>query len=362
MRPELLEVVCCPACGSALRPLEPPPDGEGQLSEGTLVCTGPGHKFPIVNGIPHLYVDDAAWQAKRAEAQGWVDMFKAQGIYYPDSNPVDLRLPYIEDADWIEIARAFELAVEWLALAGDERILDLGAGRGWAAKHFASRGCWVVALDIVADENIGLGRAYALMEQAQTHFELLLGDGEKLPLQPDGFDIVFCCATLHHARDLAAMMRNVARVLKPGGLLCAIREPCLSIWRDEQRTLEKTAVDELTAGINETLPTLNDYVLALEEAGMVVVQALPSDRFRGKDTDWPATAQAMGAAWGGINLGKLPTSLKGIAAYFARRSIARARGIGNPPGYKYVQDKDSQAQADILTWCGGELFLIAGKE
>jgi hypothetical protein len=71
----------------------------------------------------------------------------------------------------------------------------------------------------------------------------------------------------------------------------------------------------------------------------------------------------MGAAWGGINLAKLPMSLKGIASFFARRSIALARGVvTNPPVYKYVRDKDRQAQADILTWCGGELFLMARKD
>ena len=39
-----------------------------------------------------------------------------------------------------------------------------------------------------------------------------------------------------------------------------------------------------------------------------------------------------------------------------------ARGVGKPPAYKYVGNGDSQAQADILTWCGGELFLLARKD
>jgi SAM-dependent methyltransferase/uncharacterized protein YbaR (Trm112 family) len=362
-----MEVICCPSCGSALRPAidgsaELSPVAEDEFWDGVLVCTGSGHEFPIANGIPHLYIDDEAWQPKKVEAQGWVKMFKDQGIYDPGPDLVDLRLPYIEDPDWIEIASAFDLALDWLALSGGERILDLGAGRGWAAKHFASRGCQVVALDIVPDETIGLGRAYALMEQAQVKFELLLGDGEKLPLLPDRFDIVFSCATLHHATDLPAMMQNIGRVLKPGGLLCAIREPCRSIWRDEKRMLKRVAADELAAGINENLPTLSHYVAALNAAQMTIVHALPSDRYQGEDTDWPGMAQAMGAAWGGLDLAKLPASLNGIARFFARHSIALARGVGKPPAYKYVGNGDSQAQADILTWCGGELFLLARKD
>lgn len=365
MRSELLDVVCCPACGSSLQAAgDAWEDKELQPAslEGALVCTGPGHEFPITNGIPHLYLDDGAWLSKKVEAQGWVELFKEQGIYEPGPDPVDLRLPYIDDPDWREIASAFDLALSWLELSGREHILDLGAGRGWAAKHFATRGNEVVALDIVPDENVGLGRAYALMEQAQVSFDLLLGDGEKLPLLPDRFDIVFCCATLHHATDLPSMMRNIARVLKPGGLLCAIREPCRSIWRDEKQMLKKTAADELSVGINENLPTLSSYVTALDAAQMAIVHALPSNCYQGQNTDWPATAQIMGAQWGGFGLANPLSSLKGIAGYLARRSIALARGAAKPPVYDYVQDSDSQAQAEILTWCGGELFLVARKD
>ena len=365
MRSELLDVVCCPACGATLRAGGDASEDielRHDVLEGLVVCTGAGHQFPIINGIPHLYLDDETWLSKKVEAQGWVELFKEQGIYEPGADPVDLRLPYIDDADWREIAGAFDLALAWLELSGGERILDLGAGRGWAAKHFASRGNEVVALDIVPDEYVGLGRAYTLMEQAQVSFDLLLGDGEKLPLLPDRFDIVFCCATLHHATDLPSMMQNIARVLKPSGLLCAIREPCLSIWRDEKQMLQKTAADELAVGINENLPTLGDYVAALDAAQMAVVRALPSNCYRGENTDWPGTAQAMGAMWGGFDPAKLATSLKGAAGYLARRSIALARGAGKPPVYEHIRDSDSQAQADILTWCGGELFLLARKD
>lgn len=122
------------------------------------------------------------------------------------------------------------------------------------------------------------------------------------------------------------------------------------------------AADELAFGINENLPTLADYVAALEAAQMTIIHALPSDRYRGENTDWPGTAGEMGAAWGGINLANLPVSLKGAASYLARRSIALATRAGAPPVCGHVHDDASQAQADILNWCGGELFLLARKD
>jgi hypothetical protein len=70
----------------------------------------------------------------------------------------------------------------------------------------------------------------------------------------------------------------------------------------------------------------------------------------------------LGAQWGGVDPTKLPSSLKGAASYLTRRSIALARGAAKPPVYDHVRDSASQAQAEILTWCGGELFLLARKD
>ncbi len=45
---ELLEIMQCPRCGAALRTETPPP---------FLVCTN-GHRYPVVDGIPDMVVDD----------------------------------------------------------------------------------------------------------------------------------------------------------------------------------------------------------------------------------------------------------------------------------------------------------------
>ncbi len=359
MRYELLEIVCCPACGSKFQ-AEEGSTRRGGIDEGSLICTGCGRQFPILKGIPQLYLDDESWLPKKVEAQGWVELHKKLEIYDPEENAVDLSVPYVSDGPWPPIAKAFDLALELLDISGGERLLDLGAGRGWAAKHFALRGCQAIAMDIVPDENIGLGRSYALMEQAQVVFDPLIGDGEKLPFPPDTFDIVFCCAVLHHATDLPLFLKNVSHVLKSGGVLCAINEPCLSIWQNEEQTLQDVAGDELSLGINESVPTFGRYLSALDSASLQVVQAFPSDCYQDEDTDWPRVAQAKGAMWAGFDYKSPIRSLKGSAGYLARRSIALARRSA-PPAYHHVSHEDGRAQAAILTWCGGELFLLARK-
>jgi SAM-dependent methyltransferase len=359
MRYELLEIVCCPDCGSRLQ-LAGELTNRGRIDAGSLICTGCAHQYPVVKGLPQLFLDDESWLPKKIEAQGWVDLHKQQGIYEPDEDAVDLSVPYVDEGPWPPIAKAFDLALERLDISGGERVLDLGAGRGWAAKHFALRGCQVVAMDIVPDENIGLGRSFALMEQAQVDFDPLIGDGEKLPFFPGTFDIVFCCAVLHHATDLPLLLKNVNHVLKSGGVLCAISEPCRSIWQNEERMLQDVAGDELSLGINESLPNFGRYLSALDSQDLEVVEAFPSDRYQGEDTHWPQVAQAMGAMWGGFDTKSPARSIKGSAGYLARRSISFARGAA-PPSVPHAKDDDSLAQAAILTWCGGELFLLAHK-
>jgi uncharacterized protein len=48
--PRLLEMLCCPACRKAVRPL---PDETG------LECVGCGRVYPIVDDIPVMLVEDA---------------------------------------------------------------------------------------------------------------------------------------------------------------------------------------------------------------------------------------------------------------------------------------------------------------
>ena len=359
MRYELLDIVCCPDCGSRLQ-LAGESANRGRIDAGSLICTGCARQYPVVKGIPQLYLDDESWLPKKIEAQGWVDLHKQQGIYEPDEDAVDLSVPYVDEGPWPPIAKAFDLALERLDISGEERVLDLGAGRGWAAKHFALRGCRAVAMDIVPDENIGLGRSYALMKQAQVEFDPLIGDGEKLPFFPGTFDIVFCCAVLHHATDLPLLLKNINHVLKSGGVLCAISEPCLSIWQNEEQVLQDVAGDELSLGINESILTFGQYLAGLDSVGLQVVQAFPSDCYGGENTDWPQVAQSMGATWSGFDTKSPLRSLKGSAGHLARQSIALVRGTA-PPAYHHVREEDSKAQAAILTWCGGELFLLARK-
>lgn len=53
MRPDLLELLCCPVCRADLRLDAGARKGE-EILEGKLVCTGCSLEYPIEDGIPNL--------------------------------------------------------------------------------------------------------------------------------------------------------------------------------------------------------------------------------------------------------------------------------------------------------------------
>ncbi|RZL10283.1 MAG: class I SAM-dependent methyltransferase [Rubrivivax sp.] len=64
-------------------------------------------------------------------------------------------------------------------------------------------------------------------------------DGQ-LPLPSNGFDLVTCLGVLHHIPNVSAVMREIGRVLEPGGYML-LREPVVSMgdWRQPRRGLTK---------------------------------------------------------------------------------------------------------------------------
>lgn len=116
----------------------------------------------------------------------------------------------------LQAARAAGLAAlldELLVLAGDERVLDVGAGTGAFALALAPRVREVVGVE--QDEELA-ARARA---DAPANVEVLVGDGEHLELEPFTFDIVGCLRVLHHTRRPELMLAELARMTRPGGTI-----------------------------------------------------------------------------------------------------------------------------------------------
>ena len=112
-----------------------------------------------------------------------------------------------------------------LGLKTGDKILDLGCGFGRHAFEAARRGANVVALDAGRDEVEGVAATFAAMVEAgelsteNLHVASVQGDALALPF-PDGtFDRVICSEVLEHIPNDVGAMRELARVLRPGGTM-----------------------------------------------------------------------------------------------------------------------------------------------
>ncbi len=106
------------------------------------------------------------------------------------------------------------------APGGGERLLDLGSGAGHTSLFFAPHVSEVHALDL-SKAMLEQGRRLA-HERSLTNLHWHCGEAESLPFPDMHFDLVTSRQSAHHYEDLDGTLREVARVLKPGGRLVVV--------------------------------------------------------------------------------------------------------------------------------------------
>ncbi|KNB54280.1 hypothetical protein AC230_05465 [Streptomyces caatingaensis] len=95
------------------------------------------------------------------------------------------------------------------------RVLDVGCGGGFTTEYLAARGAKVSGVDV----------SLALASAARTHaaassldIGYAVGAGEQLPYADGVFSVVTCLDVLEHVPSPGEVVREVHRVLAPGGM------------------------------------------------------------------------------------------------------------------------------------------------
>lgn len=99
-------------------------------------------------------------------------------------------------------------------LARDKRVLDIACGEGYGANLLANYATQVTGVDIAAD-----AIAHATARYSRPNLQFLTGDCTAIPVADHSVDLVASFETIEHLENHAAFLREIERVLAPGGVL-----------------------------------------------------------------------------------------------------------------------------------------------
>ncbi len=184
------------------------------------------------------------------------------------------------------------------ALGASGRLLDVGCASGWLLKHAAERGWQAQGVEIAPD---------AVVHARAQGLEVFQGDLLAARFPAAHFDLVYMGDVLEHALDCRAVVEEVARILKPGGLFylrgpitthSLARSLALGLYRALGRTL---VLREVPYHLWEFTP--RPLARLIEAAGLSVVRVrqskIPPGRARGRKS---ALERGVMAAIDAVNL------------------------------------------------------------
>jgi ubiquinone/menaquinone biosynthesis C-methylase UbiE len=126
-----------------------------------------------------------------------------------------MRLAYYDE-------RVIEKMAEVSGIGEASEVADVGTGTGFVAAGIAPR----------VERVVGIDNAPAMLEVARenlralgaSNVDLVVGEASLLPLAQGAVDAAFANMVLHHAEDPEAMLREMARVVRPGGTVAIADE------------------------------------------------------------------------------------------------------------------------------------------
>ena len=120
-----------------------------------------------------------------------------------------------------ELVETHRYATEWhipaaadFAGARGLKVLEIGCGLGTDGAQFAKAGADYTGVDLT-DAAVELARHTFRIIRAAGNFQT--ADAENLSFADDSFDLVYSHGVLHHTPDTAKAIREIHRVLRPGG-------------------------------------------------------------------------------------------------------------------------------------------------
>ena len=206
---------------------------------------------------------------------------------------------FLGDADLLWCPEGLrEADAQLLGDVAGRDVLEMGCGAAQGARWLVRAGARVVAFDLSYGQ---LQHARRLDRRTGTAVRLAQADAQALPFRADCFDVVASAfGAVPFVADSAGTMREVARVLRPGGrFVFSVTHPTRWAFPDDpgpggltvrQSYFDRTPyveVDEQgTASYVEHHRTLGDRVRELVAAGLVLHDVVEPEWPPGHEREW----------------------------------------------------------------------------
>ncbi len=201
MKRTTLDLLACPSCNACL---DYAGEDEKMLRAGTLTCSRCKQHFPIVDGIPHFIQSETltGWNRSFSRMYNWLSwgyrLFSKVAFAYIGMD---------EETGRREVTDRLE--------PHGGGVLEISVGPGVNLPYLVSRPDVgeVFGLDISLGQ---LQRCQSYVAKKGWEVDLLLGNGEQLPVRDGTFDGVFHVGGINFFNDKQSAIDEMIRVAKPG--------------------------------------------------------------------------------------------------------------------------------------------------
>jgi ubiquinone/menaquinone biosynthesis C-methylase UbiE len=183
----------------------------------TQTCADCGSAFPFDRRRGVLAMTRSVDPNKEKVRAFWGDLALQ---WYSENDKTLTRETLTEQLDAVEAffrhrgqMAVVEMPIDELA---DKTVLEIGSGGGAHSALFKRMGARMVSLDITPERVLSTALKLQLVDGAPSL--AIEGDAENLPFTDEAFEIVYSNGVLHHSPNTDETIREIYRVLKPGGL------------------------------------------------------------------------------------------------------------------------------------------------
>lgn len=313
------------ACGQSLREDPLPFDVRMQCPRCRtdligLSCMQCGLRLWTSHGIVHALPPERVAHFARFMAD--YERIRAAEGRGSESKEFYLGLPYKDNSgrnsgQWHIRAQSYQCLINHvLETPGRRRtVLDIGAGNCWMSFRLALLGYRPIAVDLLTNEDDGLGAAVHYRDALPEFFPRFQAEITRLPFQSEQFDVVIFNASFHYSEDYEASLREAFRCLRRGGMVVISDTPWYS--REESG---REMVAERHAAFLQRYGTASGSIRSLE--------FLTDERLRALEEQlsiqWTAFSPRYGLKWA------------------MRPLMARLRGRREPSRFRiYTARKDA---------------------